>query len=159
VRRRNRRSHRAGAARRRGLLLGLRLHPRRADGDLRGAGRGQEGPVHAPPGPGPVRQLPVASEGHVIAELVTSVRQGNAILFAGAGVSMNLGLPSWSRLIAHMAEELGYDPDIFSGLGDYLALAEYYHTVKGTLEPLRHWMQTAWHRPGIDIGASEIHRL
>jgi hypothetical protein len=95
----------------------------------------------------------------VIEELVSSVRQGNAILFAGAGVSMNLGLPSWSRLIVHMAEELGYDPDIFSGLGDYLALAEYYLGVKGSLEPLRHWMQTAWHRPDIDIGASDVHRL
>jgi hypothetical protein len=92
-------------------------------------------------------------------ELVEAVRTGSAVLFAGAGVSMNLGLPSWSDLIRHMAEELDFDPDTFSRLGDYLALAEHYASVKGSLEPLRRWMAEAWHGRGIDIGASPIHRL
>ena len=34
------------------------------------------------------------------AELVTALRTGNALLFVGAGVSMNLGIPSWSELTA-----------------------------------------------------------
>jgi hypothetical protein len=92
-------------------------------------------------------------------ELVEAIRGGNAILFAGAGVSMNLGLPSWSDLIRHMAEDLDFDPDVFASLGDYLSLAEYYRSVKGSLEPLRRWMDEAWHGGGVDVGASAVHRL
>jgi len=92
-------------------------------------------------------------------DLIEAVRSGNAVLFAGAGVSMNLGLPSWADLIRHMAEDLAFDPDAFAGLGDYLTLAEYYATVKGSLEPLRRWMDHAWHGKKIDVGASAIHRL
>lgn len=93
------------------------------------------------------------------AELAHAYRTGKLILFAGAGVSANLGLPSWSELIARLAVELGYDPKIFSSYGTPLALAEYYKRKKGTLGPLRSWMDREWHKPGIDIGGSEIHRL
>jgi hypothetical protein len=92
-------------------------------------------------------------------ELVEAVRTGNAVLFAGAGVSMNLGLPSWADLIRHLAEELDFDPDEFATLGDYLSLAEYYASVKGSLEPLRRWMGQTWNGRHIDIGASPIYRL
>lgn len=50
-------------------------------------------------------------------ELITSYRERNVILFVGAGVSKNLGLPTWSKLIDHIAKELGYDPN-----GTYLSL-------------------------------------
>jgi hypothetical protein len=92
-------------------------------------------------------------------ELLHAYRTGRLLLFAGAGVSANLGLPSWSELIAKIAEELGYDPKIFSSYGTHLALAEYYKRKKGTLGPLRSWMDREWHKPEIDIGSSEIHRL
>ena len=45
----------------------------------------------------------------MIEDLVTAIRNRQAILFAGAGVSMTVGLPSWRTLIDHMGEELGYD--------------------------------------------------
>ena len=43
-------------------------------------------------------------------ELANAIRNKSALLFVGAGVSMNLGIPSWEQLTAHMAELLGFDP-------------------------------------------------
>lgn len=92
------------------------------------------------------------------AELLNAYQTGKLVLFAGAGVSANLGLPSWGELISRLATELGYDPQIFSSYGSPLALAEFYRRKKGTLGPLRSWMDREWHKPGIDVGGSEIHR-
>ena len=36
-------------------------------------------------------------------ELIDELKRSKVILFVGAGVSANLGLPSWSELINHMA--------------------------------------------------------
>jgi len=79
-------------------------------------------------------------------------------LFVGAGVSINLGLPSFSQLIQQLASELHYDPEIFSSQGDYLTLAEYFLIEKGTIGPLRSWLDRTWHE-GRDIAKSEVHRL
>ncbi|ENE2488337.1 Sir2 family NAD-dependent protein deacetylase, partial [Escherichia coli] len=38
-------------------------------------------------------------------QLLADYKKGNVILFVGAGVSMNLGLPSWSQLVDHIATE------------------------------------------------------
>lgn len=92
-------------------------------------------------------------------ELLDAHRAGKLMLFVGAGVSANLDLPDWSALIAHIAEELGYDPDIFSTYGTYLALAEFYKKKKGGLGPLRSWMDREWHKQSTDIAKSEIHEL
>lgn len=94
----------------------------------------------------------------MITELVQAVREHKAILFVGAGVSQNLGLPSFSGLIAHIAKELGYEPDIYNTHGDYLALAEYYQIKKGGIGELRSWMDRTWHE-GKDIDKSDIHKL
>ena len=56
--------------------------------------------------------------------LLDALRNRDAILFVGAGVSMNVGLPSWSKLVGEIATRVGYDPEIFSQLGDHLTLAE-----------------------------------
>ena len=78
-------------------------------------------------------------------ELVKAIRSRQALLFVGAGVSVNLGLPSWSGLVAHIATELGYDADVFSGPdANYLTLAEYYKIQKGAIGPLRSWMDVNW---------------
>lgn len=93
-------------------------------------------------------------------DLLDAHRTGKLMLFVGAGVSANLGLPSWDALIAHIAKELGYDPKIFSTYGTPLALAEFYKKKKGGLGKLRSWMDLEWHNKSTtDISKSEIHRL
>lgn len=84
--------------------------------------------------------------------------EGRLILFAGAGVSAGLGLPTWQELVNEMARQLGYDPAEFSAYGDYRALAEYFKLKVG-MEGLHRWMAQEWHRPDIDIRTSTIHRL
>jgi hypothetical protein len=91
-------------------------------------------------------------------DLKEAYRVGKVILFAGAGVSANLGLPTWSQLIDRIAGELGYDPNIFSTYGNPLALAEYYRRKKGSIGPLRSWMDREWHPTDVDVKSSEIHR-
>ncbi len=91
-------------------------------------------------------------------ELAIAVRERRVILFIGSGVSQNLGLPSFSGLVQHLAKELNYDPEIYATHGDYLALAEYYQLEKGTIGPLRSWMDRTWYT-GVDLAKSEIHRL
>lgn len=92
-------------------------------------------------------------------DLLQAYRNGKLMLFVGAGVSANLNLPTWNELIDRIAQDLGYDPKIFSTYGTPLALAEYYKRKKGTLGPLRSWMDREWHKPSIDVSNSEIHRL
>lgn len=92
-------------------------------------------------------------------ELAAAIKKGDIILFAGAGVSMSLGLPSWETLIDQIAKELDYDPDIYRTLGDVYALAEYYRIKKGNVGPLRSWMDQQWHHSNIKIENSKIHQL
>jgi hypothetical protein len=92
-------------------------------------------------------------------ELLNAHRTGKLMLFVGAGVSANLGLPNWSALIEHIADELGYDPKIFETYGTPLALAEFYKKKRGGLGPLRSWMDREWHKSTTDISKSDIHRL
>jgi hypothetical protein len=91
-------------------------------------------------------------------ELVEAVERDRVILFVGSGVSQNLSLPSWSELVDQIAQQLGFDPDVFRLLGDERMLAEYYNLEKGTLGPLRSFLDQHWHDPKTDIGKSEIHR-
>lgn len=92
-------------------------------------------------------------------DLLQAYHNGKLMLFVGAGVSANLNLPTWNELIDRIAQDLGYDPKIFSTYGTPLALAEYYKRKKGTLGPLRSWMDREWHKPSVDVSNSEIHRL
>jgi NAD-dependent SIR2 family protein deacetylase len=92
-------------------------------------------------------------------DLIASYREKNVILFVGAGVSKNLGLPAWSELINHIAVELGYDAEIYKSFGNDLALAEYYRVTTGSIGPLRSWMDTNWHSANVDLQGSEIHKL
>ncbi len=92
-------------------------------------------------------------------ELLNAYSQGKILLFIGAGVSSNLGLPTWSKLIDHIAESLDYDPEVFKSYGDFLALAEYYCIQKGGIGYLRSWMDREWHSSTQKIQESKIHKL
>jgi SIR2-like domain len=82
----------------------------------------------------------------------------NTVLFVGAGVSQNLGLPSWSDLMNEVAKQLGYDPQVFKLFGGYLSLAEFYEIERGSIGPLRSWMDVNWHSKGIKIEDSQVHQ-
>lgn len=93
-------------------------------------------------------------------ELAAAVQEGRIILFVGAGVSMDLGLPSsWEALIDRIAGELGRDPQDYKKLGEFYALAEYYRIQKGGFGDLLRWMDEYWHPDGIAIERSRVHRL
>ena len=93
-------------------------------------------------------------------ELVTAIRNRSALLFVGAGVSMNLGIPSWRELSAHIAGKLGMDPAEFAQMGDDQTLAEFYAIQTGSFGPLRSWMDVEWHRDAAEkVRRSDIHRL
>ena len=85
------------------------------------------------------------------------IKQNKLIPFVGAGLSMNLGLPSFSQLVDKIAEELGYDPDVFKLNGNNLQLAEYYVAVKGAIGPLRSLMDRSFDPTDAQIRSSVAH--
>ncbi len=93
-------------------------------------------------------------------ELKEAIRNKQAILFAGAGVSAVLGAPNWGQLIDHIGEELGFEADVFRSLStNYLTLAEYYKLERGTIGPLRSWMDKNWNFSDQEIKDSRVHEL
>lgn len=92
-------------------------------------------------------------------ELILNYENKNVILFVGAGVSQNLGLPSWSALIDNIATELGFEPEVYQTYGDFLSLAEYYVLKKGSIGKLRSWMDRELHNINITkLKNSHIHK-
>jgi len=91
--------------------------------------------------------------------LAKAIRERRAILFVGAGVSMSVGLPSWQKLIEHMASELGIDRKLADERASYQTLAEYYRLKHGSLGPLRSWMDRNWSVARDKVEKSELHRL
>jgi hypothetical protein len=88
--------------------------------------------------------------------LASAIREQRCILFAGAGLSMALGLPSWSQLIEHMRGELGVSPE--ESDADYQTLAEYYRLTNGSIGALRSWMDRTWTVIEDRVRDSPIHR-
>ncbi len=95
----------------------------------------------------------------ICTDLVEAIRNKRALLFVGAGVSKNVGVPTTQEMVAEIAKQVGYDPDHFRTLGDARTLAEFYKLTKGNLGPLRSWMDVTWHRPELNVRDSAVHRL
>jgi hypothetical protein len=96
----------------------------------------------------------------MIDDLAAAIRERRAILFAGAGVSMSVGLPSWREFIEHLISELKLDRDAFQGQEpSYQTLAEYYRITHGSIGPLRSWMDRKWSVAEERVRESAVHRL
>jgi hypothetical protein len=93
------------------------------------------------------------------ADLAQAVAERKVILFVGAGVSRSLGLPSWQALIARLASQLGYDPEVFTQYGTPLELAEYFELEQGTLQALSNALDREWHKDETLVDASAVHQL
>ncbi|HEV2559258.1 MAG TPA: SIR2 family protein [Microvirga sp.] len=92
--------------------------------------------------------------------LVNAIRSRQAILFAGAGVSMTVGLPSWRTLIQHIADEMNLDPETVSSPElNYLTLAEFYRIRQGSIGSLRSWMDRNWSIDEEALRQSRVHQL
>lgn len=87
------------------------------------------------------------------------IKEKKLILFVGAGVSRNIGLPSFRELIDEVAKLSGFDPDIFKSFSNYQSLVEYYHIQKRGIGELRSFMDRTWHSNEIEekMKHSEIH--
>jgi hypothetical protein len=77
--------------------------------------------------------------------------------FVGSGLSRSLGLPSYDGLVDEIADELGWDPEVFQQQGDFLQLAEYYVSVKGSIGPLRSRLDREWNPTQQQVKASRPH--
>ena len=49
-------------------------------------------------------------------DLVDAIRRRGAILFVGAGVSKNVGVPTTTEIVTEIARQLDYDPQVFRSL-------------------------------------------
>ena len=90
--------------------------------------------------------------------LIAELKHRRVVLFAGAGLSATLGLPSWSCLIAKMASDLEFDTELFKMLGGYPSLAEYYLVQKPCRGAFAKWLRCKWHIASIDIIKSQAYR-
>jgi len=108
---------------------------------------------------GPRRPDAAAASGGALDDLARSIKGRQAILFAGAGLSMSVGLPSWSELVEHMRQELELDPQILQQGVSYQTLAEYYRLTRGSLGPLRSWMDRTWSVSEEKVRDSRLHAL
>ncbi|ACE94229.1 hypothetical conserved protein (plasmid) [Rhizobium etli CIAT 652] len=95
-----------------------------------------------------------------IAAIATALERRQAILFVGAGISMNVGLPSWTCLIEHMLADLDLaQSSLGSRDATYQQIAEYYRLKHGSLSRLVEWMKREWQISPQQLKNSELHRL
>lgn len=92
--------------------------------------------------------------------LARAIEARDVILFAGAGLSMSVGLPSWSELVSHLAGDLELDEGVLSSPGcTYQSLAEYYKIRNGSIGALRSWMDRTWRVSEEKVRESRLHQL
>jgi hypothetical protein len=104
--------------------------------------------------------LAAGLRGRTLSELGTAIAERRAILFAGAGITMSVGLPSWDELLAQIGMELDIDPRALLGPDlSYHTLAEFYRIKRGSIGPLRSWMDRHWSVSEKQVVESEVHRI
>lgn len=100
----------------------------------------------------------MAHDEHISA-IATALERRQAILFVGAGISMNVGLPSWTCLIEHMLADLDLAQSSMGRDATYQEIAEYYRLKHGSLSRLVDWMKREWQISPEQLKNSELHRL
>ena len=85
------------------------------------------------------------------------IADGKVIPFVGSGLSARFKFPTWSGLVDLIAQELGWDPDVFRLSGNFMQLAEYYVAKKGAVGELRSKLDKLFHAEDVDIAASKAH--
>lgn len=86
-----------------------------------------------------------------IENLKEKIKDKRVILFVGAGVSKNIGLPVFSELIDEVAKKLDYDPDIFKSMSNFQSLVEYYQIKRKSIGDLRSFMDVQWHKKDLRV--------
>lgn len=94
-------------------------------------------------------------------ELIGAVARREAVLFAGAGLSATLGVPTFGQLVDAWASEVGFDRDLFRLHGDAPTLADF---VKDQLpgpkyEDLLSRLARSFDRSDARVRRSAVHRL
>ncbi len=69
-----------------------------------------------------------------IRKIREAIDRNKLVVFVGAGVSMNSGLPSWSGLIKQFALSMDIDSNKDFNSEDYLRIAQYYYNQRGMKE-------------------------
>jgi hypothetical protein len=95
--------------------------------------------------------------------LIRSLKDKDVILFVGAGVSMGVGAPSWSKLMNFVAKDCKIEPEIFHELGDNYSLAEYHRISHkdSNGKRLRKILNRELHRTEskTKVAESEVHKI
>ncbi len=71
----------------------------------------------------------MASKKELVTKFTKAIREGNAAIFAGAGLSRPSGYVDWKNLLRPLAEEIDLDVDKEN---DLVAVAQYYRNKRGT---------------------------
>lgn len=74
-----------------------------------------------------------ATKNELIRKFVRAIKEGNAAVFAGAGLSRPSGFVDWKGLLRPLAADIGLDVDKET---DLLAVAQYYRNQRGTRTPI-----------------------
>lgn len=71
----------------------------------------------------------MASKKELVTKFTKAIREGNAAIFAGAGLSRPSGYVDWKNLLRPLADEIDLDVDKEN---DLVAVAQYYRNKRGT---------------------------
>lgn len=83
----------------------------------------------------------------MIEDIKSSLRHNKLVIFVGAGVSKNSGIPTWGQMVRVFAEKIGYPverlstneyiriPQYFYGMDDSAEHKEYYDTLRKIISP------------------------